>query len=62
MPPSKCKANPKYDDRIEQVALGIASLDFVNYFPILETKNDSQAFHKSQDSRDPSIILRKYDC
>jgi hypothetical protein len=56
IPPSKCRANPKYDDRMEQVASGIADLNFANYFPVLETKNDSLASHLSSDSRDPSII------
>jgi hypothetical protein len=54
IPPSKCKTNPLYDDRMEQVALGVADLEIVEYFPILETKNDSQASHLSQDHRDPS--------
>jgi predicted amidophosphoribosyltransferase len=58
IPPSKCKSNPLYDDRLEKVAKEISQLDSVEYFPIIDTKNDSQASHQSQEHRNPSTFYQ----
>lgn len=58
MPPSKTRAHPEYDDRVEQVAQRIEKkLSNVRCCPLLQGIQDVDSYHTRSTPRDPNEIF-----